>query len=380
MRNRNFWFQKIETAWKHGNTVWLAGVRRSGKSSLVQLLPQVELLDCTNSATRRQLDHPLEVLSRIGEGRLALDEINRLVNPFELLALIRQHFPGIEVIATSSAPLALCAGDRDITDLKLAEIWLTPMVSADLADFRQADLQRRFIRGGLPPFFLADAFPERDFQSWMDDFWLNAVQENFRLEKRASFQKFTEEIFTNSGEIFEATKFVTQCGVSRTTITNYLSVLEQTFAANILRPFNSRRSTEIIAAPRVYGFDTGFVAFNKGWDQLRRSDFGPMWKHFVLNELHASLQSRQFYYWKDKRGHQVDFVFARRIHTPTAIACSWSSSDFDPSGLQAFRRQYPHGENIVVCHDVTQHHIRTFREVTAKFVPLHQLLEELLTA
>lgn len=378
MRNRSFWFRKVEEAWQRGNSVWLSGVLRSGKSSIVQNLPQVEYFDCTLPSVRRTLDHPLEFFSAINEGRVVLDEVNRLVNPLALLSVARQLYPQIRIIATSSASLSLVAADYDLAEERIEELWLTPMVSADMSDFLQHDLQQRFLRGGLPPFFLAEGFPEREFQQWMDDFWFTSIQDAFRLERKNSLQKFGELLMINSGEIFEATRYAEPCGVSRTTISNYLGVLEKTYFANILRPFNSRRSTEIIAAPKVYGFDTGFVAFHRGWNQLRRSDLGPMWKHFVLNELHANLQTRQFYYWRDKRDHEVDFIFARRIHTPTAIDCAWATSEFDPGGLQAFRRQYPSGENLVVCHDVTRPFLRTYGKLTAKFVPLNQLVDELI--
>lgn len=379
MKNRSFWFRKVEESWQHGNAVWFSGLPSSGKSLIAQNLPQVEYFDCTLPSVRRALEHPLEFFARIGEGRVVFDEITRIVNPIAIISLARQVYPQIRILATSSSSLALVAAEKDLTEERIEELWLTPMVSADLSDFLQHDLQQRFLRGGLPPFFLAEGFPEREFQQWMDDFWFNSIQNMFRLEKKASLQKFAEMLMIDSGQIFEATRYAEPCGVSRTTITNYLSVLEKTYFANLLRPFNSRRSTEIIAAPKVYGFDTGFVAFHRGWNQLRRSDLGTMWKHFVLNELHASLQTRQFYYWRDKRNHEVDFIFARRIHTPTAIDCSWSSSDYDPTGLQAFRRQYPSGENLIVCHDVTQPFIRTYRKLTAKFVPLNQIVDELVS-
>ncbi len=40
----------------------------------------------------------------------------------------------------------------------------TLCVSADLVDFAAPDLKHRLLRGGLPRFFLAASFPERDFQ------------------------------------------------------------------------------------------------------------------------------------------------------------------------------------------------------------------------
>ena len=63
-----------------------------------------------------------------------------------------------------------------------------------------------------------------------------------------------------SGGIFEATRFAHPCEVSRGTISNYLAVLETTHVAHVIRPFSTHRPTEIISAPKVYAFDTGFVS------------------------------------------------------------------------------------------------------------------------
>ncbi len=47
MKNRSFWFTKVEESWQHGNAVWFSGLPRSGKSLIAQNLPQVEYFDCT---------------------------------------------------------------------------------------------------------------------------------------------------------------------------------------------------------------------------------------------------------------------------------------------------------------------------------------------
>lgn len=53
---------------------------------------------------------------------------------------------------------------------------------------------------------------------------------------------------------------------------NYLAVLEATAVAHVVRPYSQGGSTEIVAAPRVFGFDTGFVCYYRGWGRaaLRR--------------------------------------------------------------------------------------------------------------
>src|SRR5256886_3158391 len=48
------------------------------------------------------------------------------------------------------------------------------------------------------------------------------------------------------------------------------------------------------------------------WQELREEDLGALWEHFVLNEIMARLQSREVFYWRDKRGHEIDFVLASR--------------------------------------------------------------------
>lgn len=225
-------------------------------------------------------------------------------------------------------------------------------------------------RGGLPPFLLANDVPERDFQEWMDAYWAKDIQELFRLERRSSFQKFTELILAQSGGLFEATRFSGPCEVSRTTIGNYLKVLEATFVAHIIRPFSTHKPTEIIAAPKVYAFDTGFVCYYRGWHAPRQSDLDALWEHLALNEIMAELQDRRVFYWRDKRGHEVDFVFPSRRTKPLAVECKWSADEFDDTNLQAFRRQYPAGENVVIAHDIDRSFTRHLGSISVRFESL----------
>jgi hypothetical protein len=132
-----------------------------------------------------------------------------------------------------------------------------------------------------------------------------------------------------------------------------------------------------VAAPKVYGFDTGFVCYFKGWDSLRPEDYGLLWEHYVLNEMNAHLQSRRINYWRDKRGHEVDFVVKTRSRPPIAIECKWSDRELDPSGMQAFRKQYPKGDNIIIAQDVTRPYTKSLGDLRIKVVSLDGLISEL---
>jgi len=252
---------------------------------------------------------------------------------------------------------------------------LTPMILSYLSDFEHTDLGHRFLSGGLPPFFIDPHLPEREFQEWVDAYWAKDIQQLFRLERRQSFAKFAELLMVHSGGIFEATRYATACEVSRGTIANYLAVMEATFLANVIRPFTSHRPTEIVLAPKVYAFDTGFVCYHRGITNLRGEDMGLLWEHFVLNELHGRLQTRDVHYWRDKRGHELDFILAKRSRPPTTIECKWSANDFDPANLRAFRRLYPDGDNFVVAHDAPDAYSRDYDGLRVRFVDLPALIQ-----
>jgi len=377
MVRREHWVEVVERAWERRSVVWLAGVRRVGKTFLCRSLDDVEYFDCELPRTRRLMDDPEGFLAEHRGIRLVLDEVHRLADPSELLKIAADHHPDTPVLATGSSTLEATAKFRDTLTGRKETVWLTPMIQADLAAFASPDLRRRLLHGGLPPLFLADRTPDRELQDWIDAYWAKDIQELFRLERHWSFQRFLELLFAQSGGVFEATRFAAPCEVNRQTISNYLSALESTFVAHVVRPFSTRRANEIVAAPKVYGFDTGFVCYYRGWDHPGPDELGLLWEHFVLNEIQARLQRAAPRYWRNKRGAEVDFVLPRRGAGPVAIECKWSAGAFDASALGAFRRLYPAGKSYVVANDVDGAYTRAFDDFDVSFVSLDELIARL---
>jgi len=334
-------------------------------------------LDCELPSVRRELADPEAFLAAQRGQRIVLDEIHRLPNPSELLKIAADHYPEVKIVATGSSTLGASSRFKDTLAGRKLEIWLPPMIFCDSKDLGREDLTQRLHRGGLPPFLLARSYPESEYREWVEAYWARDIMELFRLERRHSFQKFLELLMTQSGGIFEASRFARPCEVSRTTISNYLAVLEATFVVSVLRPFTTHRPAEIVAAPKVYGFDTGFVCYFKGWHELRSDDVGILWEHLVLNEIQAQLQTRRVHYWRNKGGNEVDFILAGRGKKPIAIECKWSASNFDPAGMQAFRRHYEKGENYVVVNDVDRTVRRSFGNIEVILTNISGLIRAL---
>ena len=132
------------------------------------------------------------------------------------------------------------------------------------------------------------------------------------------------------------------------------------------------------SAPKVYGFDTGFVRHASGWRDARPEDLGILWEHYVLNEIQAHHPDLEVRYWRRKRGPEVDFVLLPGGLPPVAVECTWRSSNTrNLAGLRSFREQYPEGEDFVVCADLEEAQTRRLGERTVRFVGLGGLLEAL---
>lgn len=351
MVDREYWRDLVKTELKRKPIVWLSGVRRAGKTFLCKSLENNSYFDCELPSVRSMLSDPEPFLKEQEGKTLVLDEIHRLNNPTEILKIAADHYPTVRIIATGSSTLQASEKFKDMLTGRKSNVWLTPMNSLDLIYFKNQNLKQRLLLGGLPPFFLSERPSERDFQEWLDSFWAKDISELFKIEKRNSFLKFIELAFSQSGSIFEATSFTAPCEVSRPTIQNYLTSLEETLLLHIIRPFSTRKKTEIISAPKIYAFDTGFVSFFKGWQQLRTQDYGYLFEHWVLNEFYSFIQRPCLQYWRDKSGHEIDFIWKIRGKDPIAIECKWTMSQYGPENLRSFRKRHPKGENILIAQD-----------------------------
>ena len=374
MVHRTHWISAIESLWQEKSVVWLRGVRRAGKTFLCQSLPDVEYFDCELPSARQELSDPERFLGRVQGRRIVLDEIHRLPDPSELLKIAADYHPKTHIIATGSSSLGASRRFRDTLTDRKRDLWLTPMLLQDEREFGQRSLDHRFRCGGLPPFYLSTRTPYQGFQEWIDSFWARDIQEHFRLQQRSSFLRFLELLFSVSGGIYQANRFATYCEVSRSVVAEYLQVLEETMVVTVVRPFSTRRTTEVVAAPRVYGFDTGFVCHFRGWNRLDDQNRGPLWEHYVLNEYLGITGSRRVFYWRDRRGHEIDYVFAAPNRSPVTVECKWRIDGFNPRNTLAFRKQYPEGTNYVVTSDSKHSEVRSYDGVDVRFLGLAELV------
>lgn len=372
MIDRPFWKDRLWKAWTKVPLVWLAGVRRVGKTVLAKEIGDADFLNCDLPGDAARLTDPEPFFRSVRSPLVILDEVHQLPDPSRVLKIATDAFPGLKVLATGSSTLAATRKFRDSLAGRKRSVILEPVLAEELPTFGVRDLQVRLLRGGLPSALLAPV-PDWEFYSeWLESYFARDVQELFRVEKRSAFLLLVELILRQSGGLAEVTSLAKHSGVSRPTVMSWMEVMQATHVARVLRPFSGGARRELVARPKIYGFDTGFVCHARGWDRLRPEDCGQLWEHLVLDTLLATPLPR-VHFWRDESNREIDFVIPQTNRRVDAVECKWNADAFETDSLLKFRKSYKEGRNLVVAANVTKPYIRRVKGLEIDFVPISQL-------
>jgi len=375
MINRPYWLARIHSAWKKRPIVWLAGVRRVGKTTLARMLPDTVYVNCDLPSDARRLDDPeLFYRAQPKDAVIVMDEIHRLADPSRVLKIASDAFQGLRILATGSSTLAATRKFRDTLAGRKHVLVLSPVLWTESEnDFGIHDLDRRLLNGGLPEFLLSSDKDETLFSEWMDSFYARDIQELFAVRERGGFLNLLRLMLRQSGGQADYSALSRECDISRHTVKAYLEAMAIACALFPLAPFHGGGRRELVRRPKVYGFDTGFVTYARGWKDVRDDDRGLLWEHLVLDTLRAATGGEGLHFWRDKSGREIDFV-VRRGRDVDALECKLSPERFDPEALNIFRASYPKGLNYLVCPLTGAPYDRRFGPVTLRIIGCRDLL------
>ncbi len=322
------------------------------------------------------MSNPERFYNSVKKRIIVFDEVHQLADPSRLLKIGADAFPKLQILATGSSTLAATQKFRDSLTGRKRVVQLVPVLHEELKAFGIVEVKDRLLRGGLPPALLSEEHNPEFYSEWMDSYFARDVQELFRLEKRTGFLRVLELLLRQSGGMLDVSKLATESQISRPTVTNWLEVYQTTHVLHLVRPFSGGGRREIVAQPKIFGFDTGLVCHARGWDTLRAEDCGVLWEHLVLDTLiAAAVQKIKF--WRDKQQREIDFVIPRGRDTVDTIECKWNPESFDTRALSVFREQYPKGKNYVVSPLNTETYEQVRAGLTISFVSPKELRQEL---
>ena len=170
--------------------------------------------------------------------------------------------------------------------------------------------------GGYPALRVSDITPGDWFAGYVTTYLERDVRDLTAVRDLLTFQRFLRLCAARTGQLLNLSSLAVDCGISQSTATAWLTVLETSYILFRLPPHFANFGKRLIKAPKLYFHDTGLAAFLLGIQspsQLAIHAARPaLFETMVVGEFLRARWNRgeqsNLYFWRDSIGNEVDLV------------------------------------------------------------------------
>jgi predicted AAA+ superfamily ATPase len=337
---------------------FLFGPRSTGKSTMVrqQLADTSTVIDLLDSRLFLKLSsspHELEsIINSEHNDIIVIDEIQRIP---ELLNEVHRLIESQKrtFLLTGSSARKLKRGQANLLAGRVWQATLFPLIYKEIDNF---ELDRYLLYGSLPAVYLSD-YPEEELDAYVNTYLREEIMAEGLIRRLPPFSRFLKTIALANGEMLNFTKLANDSQVPPSTVTEYVSLLEDTLVGYLLPAWVESQKRKAIKKAKFYFFDPGVTNVLAGTETIERNSnlYGKNFEQFICMELRAYLSYQRkrhsLTYWRSKNGQEVDFL----IGTKTAIEVKSATkvSNRDMKGLRYFAEENVFQNFILVSQDPT---------------------------
>lgn len=337
---------------------FLLGARGTGKSTWVErayphalrvdlLLPEEE---------RKYIAHPeriREIADAAGpKGTVIIDEIQRARGILPVIHFLIEHGSSVLFILTGSSARKLRREVGNLLGGRLLLRFMNPFLASELGS--EFSLSKA-LKVGMIPMIWQSTDPEEKIRNYVGVYLKEEVQAEGLVRQIGDFARFMETASFSHGQLWNSTEVAREAQVKRTTVDNYLHILEDLLLAFILPVFTRRAQRALATHPKFYYFDTGvFRSLRPQGPMDKEKEIeGPAFEGLVAQHLRtwvlSQKQPHQFAFWRTQTKLEVDFViYGPRGFWAIEVKRASDVSPDDVKGLKAFREEYPEAHCLIL--------------------------------
>ena len=170
--------------------------------------------------------------------------------------------------------------------------------------------------GGYPRIYDKHIPPARYYADYFETYVQRDIRNSENISDLLLFTRFIKLCAGRIGQLVNISSLANDCGISSTTATRWLSLLETSFIIYKLKPDFRNFTKRLTKSPKLYFTDTGLACYLLGLKNaeqlashyLRGSLFeNAVINAFVYNEYNQGIEP-DFSYWRDKAGLEIDLL------------------------------------------------------------------------
>jgi predicted AAA+ superfamily ATPase len=337
----------------------ILGSRQVGKTTLMMMIMQEikdhekcfyidledpKMLDIIEHGPQNFLEYLTQLGALTGSRNFVfLDEIHYMKNPSKFIKLMVDHYADrIKIICTGSSALGIKMKFHDALVGRKLIFNLYPLNfkefvifknnkelanSLPASPFNKTDDPTRYfsdeylryfiefmIFGGYPRVVLENNIEKKEkfLGEIVSAYIYKDIRSLFKIGDISKFNNLTRILASQTGALLNNSQIAKTVGVSRETVANYISILENSFLIYMVPPYSKSVHVEVRKANKVYWFDTGIRNYIIGdlSYSTSRSDFGLLLENVVFSGLIKRKKEKEhLYFWRTKDKTEVDLIY-----------------------------------------------------------------------
>ncbi len=301
--------------------VSVTGPRQSGKTTMVRnAFPGKAYVSLEDPDMRSfALNDPRGFLNTYPEA--VIDEAQHVPQLFSYIqtAVDSSRIPG-RYILTGSQNFLLLQGISQSLAGRTAVLKLLPFSYDELSTTNDAESYESFLyRGFYPVVHSQKLSPDDFFPSYVNTYLERDVRSISNIGDLNRFQLFVRLCAGRVGNLVNFSALANDCGVSHTTASKWLSIMEASYIVFLLKPFHGSFNKRLVKTPKLFFHDTGLAAYLLGIKSAPQMEThfarGGLFECMVVSEFmkQAYNQGKEpaLFFWRDKTGNEVDLLLER---------------------------------------------------------------------
>ena len=302
--------------------VTIMGPRQSGKTTLAKMLfPYHQYVNLEEPDQRMFAQTQPRDFLKSYSGDLIIDEIQRVPDLLSYIQVIADNNKKMgQFILTGSHQPKLKAGIAQSLAGRTAIITLLPLSVRELNSaglvFERDDY---IFRGFMPRIYGENLNPVHLYQNYYATYVERDVRQLINVGSQISFERFIKLLAGRIGQIVNLNSLAGDAGVSQTTLTSWLSVLEASYIVFRLPSYSNNFGKRAVKAPKLYFYDVGLAASLLGIESTRQVYrdplLGGLFENMVILEalktMHNNGKIPGLYYFRNQNGLEIDLIYSR---------------------------------------------------------------------
>lgn len=301
----------------------IIGPRQSGKTTLVKnCFPEYNYVNLEDPINRMLAKEDYKGFFANFTEPLIIDEVQRVPELLSAIQVLVDEDRGKNgrFILTGSHQPSLQKGIAQSLAGRTTILTLLPLSMNELAEEGCLDdltADQLLIQGFMPELYREGSRkPIVYYRDYLNTYIERDLREMLELKNLDKFLRFLTLLAGRVGQIVNLSSMSGEVGVSSTTLSEWLSVLEASYIVYRLQPYFSNIAKRQIKSPKIYFTEVGLASYLLGIETENQANRDPLrgnlFENLIVSEVLKSRlnknQNPNIFYTRTEKGVEVDLI------------------------------------------------------------------------